>query len=151
MNRTVLDLWVGLFVMLGFCALLFLALKAGNVSTFAATRYYSVEVDFNNIGGLKAKAPVKSAGVLVGRVKGIELDPHTYDAKVTLDINEHYPFPTDTIASILTSGLLGEQYIGFAPGADDAMLKDGDRMMKGQSAMILEQMIGQLLFSKAAE
>ena len=126
MKKTALDFWVGLFVVLGFVALLFLALKAGNMSSLSFQQTYEVKLKFDNIGGLKARAPVKSAGVTVGRVGGIGFDSNTYQAVVTIDIDKQYQFPKDSSAKILTSGLLGEQYIGLEPGGDDQMLKNGD-------------------------
>jgi len=151
MNRTVLDLWVGFFVAAGIGALLFLALKVGNLSTSNMADAYQLNAKFDNIGGLKVRAPVKSAGVVVGRVSGIRFDAQDYMAVVTMDIDGRYPFPRDTIASILTSGLLGEQYIGFSAGGDTQMLKNGDTLKKTQSAVVLENLIGQFLFNKAAE
>lgn len=151
MNRTVLDLWVGFFVALGIAALLFLALKVGNLSgaTFAQT--YALEARFDNIGGLKVRGPVKSAGVVVGRVSDIRLDPQTYEAVVSLTIDQRFVFSRDTFASILTSGLLGEQYVGLDVGGDERLLKPGDTISKTQSAVVLEKLISQFLFSKAAE
>jgi len=149
-NRSVLDLWVGIFVAVGIGAILFLALKVGNLVSWGATPGYRLEARFDNIGGLKLRAPVKSAGVVVGRVERIKLDPTTYQAIVTLKIDHGYEFTTDTIASILTSGLLGEVYIGLDAGGDTKMLADGTRLMKTQSAVILEKLIGQFLVDKAA-
>ncbi|MBS1136869.1 MAG: transporter substrate-binding protein [Proteobacteria bacterium] len=151
MNRTVLDLWVGFFVAAGIGALLFLALKVGNLSSANMADAYQLNAKFDNIGGLKVRAPVKSAGVVVGRVSGIRFDQQDYMAVVSMDIDSRYQFPRDTIASILTSGLLGEQYIGFSAGGETAMLKSGDTFKKTQSAVVLENLIGQFLFSKAAE
>ena len=150
MNRSILDLWVGLFVAIGIGAILFLALKVGNLVSWGATPGYRLEARFDNIGGLKLRAPVKSAGVVVGRVERIKLDPATYQAVVTVKIDQGYEFTADTIASILTSGLLGEVYIGLDAGGDTKMLADGTRLMKTQSAVILEKLIGQFLFDKAA-
>jgi phospholipid/cholesterol/gamma-HCH transport system substrate-binding protein len=151
MDRTTLDLWVGIFVAAGIGALLVLALKVGNLATFNSGDTYVLEAHFSNIGGLKAKAPIKSAGVVVGRVAEIGFDPKTYEATVKMRIDRRYQFPTDTTASILTSGLLGEQYIGLEPGGDEAMLKPGGVIKLTQSAVVLEQLIGQFLYSKAAE
>ncbi|MDR2690013.1 MAG: outer membrane lipid asymmetry maintenance protein MlaD [Azoarcus sp.] len=151
MSRTTLDLWVGLFVALGFAALVFLATKAGSYSGLASGRAYTVEASFDNIGGLKAKAPVKSAGVLVGRVADIRFDVQSYRAVVKLDLDPRYQFPRDTIATILTAGLLGEQYVGLEPGGDSDVLKNGDRITMTQSAVVLEKLIGQFMFNKAAE
>jgi len=150
MNRSTLDLWVGLFVALGIGAILFLALKVGNLVSFGSAPGYRLQANFDNIGGLKLRAPVKAAGVTVGRVEAVKLDPTTYQAFVTIKIDNGYEFTTDTIASILTSGLLGEVYIGLDAGGDPKMLADGGRIAKTQSAVILEKLIGQFLFDKAA-
>ncbi|MDR1228269.1 MAG: outer membrane lipid asymmetry maintenance protein MlaD [Azoarcus sp.] len=150
MSRTTLDLWVGLFVALGFAALVFLAVKVGSYADASGGTTYAVEAAFDNIGGLKARAPVKSAGVVVGRVGGIRFDSQNYRAIVRLDLDGRYEFPVDTSASILTSGLLGEQYIGLDPGADSEILKGGDKLQITQSAVVLEKLIGQFLFNKAA-
>ena len=146
-----LDFWVGLFVVLGFVALLFLALKAGNMSSLSFQATYPVKLKFDNIGGLKARASVKSAGVTVGRVDSIGFDRNAYQAVVTIDLDKQYQFPKDTSAKILTSGLLGEQYIGLEPGGDTEMLKAGDTISMTQSAIVLENLIGQFLYSKAAD
>jgi phospholipid/cholesterol/gamma-HCH transport system substrate-binding protein len=151
MKKTALDFWVGLFVVLGFVALLFLALKAGNMSSLSFQPTYAVKLKFDNIGGLKPRAPVKSAGVTVGRVDSIDFDQNTYQALVTIDIDKQYQFPKDSSAKILTSGLLGEQYIGLEPGGDDQMLKAGDTISMTQSAVVLENLIGQFLYNKAAD
>lgn len=149
MQRTTMDLWVGLFVIAGIGALLVLALKVGNLSTYSAAQSYALVGNFENIGGLKPRAPVKSAGVVVGRVTDIQFNPKTFEAVVTMSIDSRYQFPKDTFASILTAGLLGEQYIGLAAGGDEALLKSGDRLMKTNSAVVLENLIGQFLFNKA--
>ena len=151
MNKTVLDLWVGLFVIAGIAALLFLALKVGSMSTVNASESYVVVALFDNIGGLKPRAPVKSAGVVVGRVADIGFDSQNYEAKVTLRIDKRYEFPKDTTASIMTSGLLGEQYIGLEAGGDSVKLGNNDRILITQSAVVLENLIGQFLFGKAQE
>ena len=151
MNRTVLDLWVGLFVIAGVGALLFLALKVGSMSTVNSTDSYEVVADFQNIGGLKPRAPVKSAGVVVGRVADIRFDNEKYEAVVTLRLDKRYAFPKDTSASIMTSGLLGEQYVGLEAGGDSVMLKDKDRILITQDAVVLENLIGQFLYGKAQE
>ena len=150
MNRSILDLWVGLFVAAGFGGLLFLALKVGNLVSFGATPGYHISAKFDNIGGLKLRAPVKAAGVVVGRVERITLDPQTYQAVVSMRIDQGYQFTKDTIASILTSGLLGEVYVGLDSGGDTQMLADNARIGKTQSAMVLEKLIGQFMFDKAA-
>jgi len=151
MNRSTIDLWVGIFVAIGLGALLFLALKVGNLASFSTAQTYRVQAKFANIGGLKVRAPVKSAGVVVGRVAEIRFDNESYEAVATLTLDASYQFPRDTAAKILTSGLLGEQYIGLEAGGNPAMLKDGDRLRITQSAVVLENLISQFLFSKAAE
>ena len=150
MNRQSLDLWVGIFVAIGLGAILFLALKVGNLVTFGSEPGYRMDAKFDNIGGLKLRAPVKAAGVVVGRVERIRLDPKTYQAVVTMKVGNGYEFTTDTIASILTSGILGEVYIGLDAGGDTKMLADGATISKTQSAVVLEKLIGQFLFDKAA-
>jgi phospholipid/cholesterol/gamma-HCH transport system substrate-binding protein len=149
-NRRI-DTMVGGFVLLGLAALLFLALKAGNLGSFTGGGTYATQARFDNIGGLKVRAPVKSAGVVVGRVTTIGFDAQTYQAVVSLSIDERFRFPKDSSAKILTSGLLGEQYIGLEAGGDDTMLAAGDTIRMTQSALVLENLIGQFLFSKAAE
>jgi len=151
MQRSTLDLWVGIFVVGGLAALLVLGLKVGNLSTFNMSESYEVHADFANIGGLKVKAPVKSAGVVVGRVSAITFDNDMFEAKVTFRIDKRYQFPKDTTASILTSGLLGEQYIGLEAGGDTVALKNGDKFKLTQSAVVLESLISQFLFSKASD
>ena len=151
MQRKSLDLWVGLFVLLGAAALVFLALKAGNMSSLSFAPTYAVTTKFDNIGGLKPRAPVKSAGVVVGRVADIRFDDKTFQAVVTLNLESGYKFPKDSSAKILTSGLLGEQYIGLEPGGDTNILAAGDRIKMTQSAVVLENLISQFLYSKAAE
>jgi phospholipid/cholesterol/gamma-HCH transport system substrate-binding protein len=151
MNKTVLDLWVGLFVIAGIVALLFLALKVGSMSAIKTNDSYEVVARFDNIGGLKPRAPVKSAGVVVGRVADIRFDNETYEAAVTLRLDKRYAFPKDTSAAILTSGLLGEQYIGLEAGGDSQTLKDHDRILLTQSAVVLENLIGQFIYGKAQE
>ncbi|MCL6555088.1 MAG: outer membrane lipid asymmetry maintenance protein MlaD [Burkholderiales bacterium] len=151
MERTTLDLWVGAFVVAGIAALLVLAFKVGNLGTFNHNETYTLWAEFENIGGLKVRAPVKSAGVVVGRVSDIQFDNQTFRAKVTFHVDKRYQFPKDTFAKILTSGLLGEQYIGLDPGGDPDNLADGDKIARTQSAVVLENLIGQFLYSKAAE
>jgi phospholipid/cholesterol/gamma-HCH transport system substrate-binding protein len=150
MNRNAIDLWVGIFVAMGIAAILFLALKVGNLVAFGTTPGYRLEAAFDNIGGLKLRAPVKAAGVVVGRVEKTRLDTKTYQAVVTMKIDNGYQFTTDTIASILTSGLLGEVYVGLDAGGDTTMLADGGTITKTQSGVVLEKLIGQFLFDKAA-
>ncbi len=151
MSHKLLDLWVGFFVVLGFAALLFLALRVGNVSSANFAETYQLTAKFDNIGGLKVRGPVKSAGVVVGRVTEIRFDPEAYEALVTLTIDGRYHFPKDTFASILTAGLLGEQYIGLDAGGDEKMMRSGDVLAKTQSAVVLEKLISQFMFSKASE
>ena len=145
------DFWVGLFVLLGILALAFLALRAGNLSSFSFAPTYKVEASFDNLGGLKVRAPIKSSGVVVGRVTDISFDNQQFVANVTLEIDEQYKFPSDSSASILTSGLLGEQYIGITPGGDDKDLESGRRILYTQSAVVLEELISKFLYSKASE
>lgn len=149
MTREKTDFWVGLFVLLGIIALVFLALRAGNLSSFSLARTYQVQANFDNLGGLKVRAPIKSSGVVVGRVGSIGFDNQLYQAVVTLDLQENFEFPADSSASILTSGLLGEQYIGLTPGGDDKMLAQGDRIQYTQSAVVLEELISKFLYSAA--
>ncbi len=151
MERTTIDLWVGIFVALGLTALLGLAMKVGNLTSSAIGPTYTVTANFENIGGLKQRAPVKSAGVVVGRVSNIKLDPATFEAVVSLSVDKRYGFPKDTFANIYTAGLLGEQYVSLEAGGDEAMLKDGDKISQTQDAIVLEKMIGQFLYSKASE
>lgn len=151
MQRKSLDIWVGLFVLLGAAALMFLALKAGNMSAMSFEKTYPVATRFDNIGGLKPRAPVKSAGVVVGRVGDISFDDKGFQALVTLNLEERYKFPKDSTAKILTSGLLGEQYIGIEAGGDSENLVSGDKITMTQSAVVLENLISQFLFNKAAE
>ena len=151
MNRSAIDLWVGVFVAIGIGALVFLALKVGNLLTIDRTPSYRVEASFDNIGGLKLRAPVKAAGVIVGRVETVRLDPKNYTADVTMRIDKTYSFSKDTIASINTSGLLGEVYIGLDAGGDVVMLQEGDKIGKTQSAVVIEKLISQFLFEKAAD
>jgi phospholipid/cholesterol/gamma-HCH transport system substrate-binding protein len=151
MTRSTIDLWVGFFVALGLGALLFLALKVGNLSSSTTGETYAVQARFDNIGGLKVRAPIKSAGVVVGRVSNISFDAESSQAVVTMQLEARYKFPKDTFATINTSGLLGEQYIGFDVGGDADMLKSGDTIKKTQSAVVLEKLISQFMFNKAAE
>ena len=151
MSRTTLDLWVGFFVAVGLGALLFLALKVGNLASTSSGETYPIYAKFDNIGGLKVRGAVKSAGVVVGRVTDIRFDPEAYLGVVTIQVDARYKFPRDTFATINTSGLLGEQYIGLEVGGDTAMLKGGDTIKKTQSAVVLEKLISQFMFNKAAE
>lgn len=149
MSNQKVDVWVGLFVLFGVVALVFLALRAGNLSSFSLAETYAVQARFDNIGGLKVRAPVKSAGVVVGRVANIRFDDQTYQALVTVNLQSTFEFPADSSASILTSGLLGEQFIGLDAGGDDRMLVAGDAITLTQSAVILEQLISQFLYGSA--
>jgi phospholipid/cholesterol/gamma-HCH transport system substrate-binding protein len=151
MNRSTIDLWVGVLVASGLAALLFLALKVGNLASISTSEVYQVQAKFANIGGLKVRAPVKSAGVVVGRVADVHFDNESYEAVVTMYVDGRFKFPRDTAAKILTSGLLGEQYVGLEAGGDTAMLKGGDRVKLTQSAVVLENLISQFMFSKAQE
>jgi phospholipid/cholesterol/gamma-HCH transport system substrate-binding protein len=151
MTRKELDLWVGIFAVMGIGAMLFLSLKVANLASFTNSDSYQIKAKFDNIGGLKVRAPVKSSGVVVGRVGEIRFDNDAFEALVTMNIDSRYRFPKDTSAKILTSGLLGEQYIGLAAGGDSAELKSGDTLKLTQSAVVLENLIGQFLYNKAAE
>jgi phospholipid/cholesterol/gamma-HCH transport system substrate-binding protein len=151
MNKKSIEVLVGLFVLMGMAALVFLALKAANLASFGQHKGYTVSAKFDNIGGLKARAPVRSAGVTVGRVRSISLDPKTFQGVVRLEIDNHVKFPKDTSAKILTAGLLGDQYIGLEPGADEKELAAGDVIRQTQSAVVLENLIGQLIFNRAAD
>ena len=151
MSRKTLDLWVGVFVAIGFGALLFLALKVANLSSIIGANSYQINAKFDNIGGLKVRAPVKSSGVVVGRVREIHFDNQTFEAVVTMSIESKFQFPRDSSAKILTSGLLGEQFIGLAAGGDSVNLKNGDALKLTQSAVVLENLVSQFLYSKAAE
>jgi len=151
MERSTLDLWVGLFVVAGLGALTILALKVGNMGSFGGTETYQISASFTNIGGLKPRAAVKSSGVVVGRVAAITFDNDKFMAKVLLTIESRYKFPKDSSASVLTAGLLGEQYIGIEGGGEDAMLANGDALKLTQSAVVLEKLISQFMFNKAAE
>ena len=151
MNRSKTNVAVGLFVALGMAATVFMALKVGNLVSFDSGAGYRLEARFDNIGGLRVRAPVKSAGVVVGRIEAVYLDKDTYEAVAQLRIRPEYRFSNDTIAAILTSGLLGEQYLSLDAGGDSRYLADGERIVKTQSAMVLEKLIGQFLYNKAAE
>ena len=151
MERTTMDLWVGIFAAAGFAAIMGLAMKVGNLTSVNVGETYIVTASFQNIGGLKPRAPVKSAGVVVGRVADIKFDTTLYAAEVSLELDKRYPFPKDTFANIYTAGLLGEQYIGLEAGGDIDMLKSGDKIAHTQDAVVLEKMISQFLNSKASE
>ncbi|MFZ6712595.1 outer membrane lipid asymmetry maintenance protein MlaD [Undibacterium sp. TC9W] len=151
MQKKSLDFWVGLFVLLGAAALLFLALKAGNLSSLSFEQTYTVTGRFDNIGGLKPRAAVKSAGVVVGRISEIKFDDKTYQATVVMELEKRYKFPKNSSIKILTAGLLGEQYIGLTAGSDETLLAAGDRITFTQDAIVLESLISQFLFSKAAD
>jgi phospholipid/cholesterol/gamma-HCH transport system substrate-binding protein len=151
MQRSNKDVWVGLFVLVGAAAILFLALQSANLLSLSFDRGYRVTAKFDNIGGLKPKAAVKSSGVVVGRVESITFDDKAFQARVTLAMDTRYAFPKDSSLKILTSGLLGEQYIGIEAGADVANLAAGDTIASTQSAVVLENLISQFLYSKAAD
>lgn len=140
---------MGAFVVAGFVALAILAFKVGNLSTYNVSESYQLKANFGNIGGLKPTASVRSAGVLIGRVTEIRLDASRYEAEVIMSIDKRYQFPKDTLISIQTSGLLGEQYVGLKPGMDEEMLKHGDEIRQSRSAMVLEDLIGQFIAGKA--
>ncbi len=149
MQRATLDLWVGIFVVAGIAAVLFLALRVGNMGSFDSASTYTVKASFDNIGGLKARAPIKSAGVVVGRVSEIGFDSNMYEATVMMKLDTRYKFPKDTSASIMTSGLLGEQYIALEAGGEDKKLVEGDHLKITQGAVVLENLIGQFLYNKS--
>ncbi|WP_417275759.1 outer membrane lipid asymmetry maintenance protein MlaD [Castellaniella sp.] len=149
MTREKTDFWVGLFILLGLIALVFLALRAGNMSSFSFAPTYRVQAYFDNVGSLKVRAPVKSSGVVVGRVASIGFDNQRFQASVQLDLEQQYTFPTDSSVSILTSGLLGEQYIGVTPGGEDKTLADGGTIKFTQSAVVLEDLISKFLYNSA--
>jgi len=150
MQRSKIDVWVGLFVLLGLAAVLFLALQAANLLSLSFQPTYRLDAKFTDIGGLKAKAAVRSAGVLVGRVEAISFDDKTFQARVTMAMDSRFAFPKDSSLKILTSGLLGEQYLGLEPGADAANLAVGDTITNTQSAVVLENLIGQFLYNSAS-
>lgn len=151
MQRSKNDVWVGLFVVLGAIALLFLALKSANLLSLNFDKTYAVTARFDNIGGLKSQAAVRSAGVVVGRVASISFDDETFQATVELAMQERFKFPKDSSLKILTSGLLGEQYLGVEPGAEEVTWVAGDVITQTQSALVLENLISQFLFSKAED
>lgn len=151
MQRSKNDVWVGLFVLIGGAAILFLALQAANLLTLSFQSTYRVEGRFDNVGGLKPKSAVRSGGVVVGRVESITFDDKTFQANVTLALESRYSFPKDSSLKILTSGLLGDQYVGIEAGAEEQALAGGDRITATQSAVVLESLISQFLYSKAAE
>jgi phospholipid/cholesterol/gamma-HCH transport system substrate-binding protein len=151
MQRSKNDVWVGLFVLLGAAAILFLALKSANLLSLNFQSTYSVSARFDNIGGLKRQAAVKSSGVVVGRVESVTFDDKTFQATVTMAMESRYKFPKDSSLKILTSGLLGEQYIGIEAGSEAENLASGDRIQSTQSAVVLENLISQFLYNKAAD
>jgi len=151
MNRRTIDMWVGVFVVIGLGALLFLSPKVANLASFSAAESYQIKAKFDNIGGLKIRAAVKVAGVVIGRVSDVRFENETFEAVVSFSVDKRFQFPRDTSAKILTSGLLGEQYIGLSAGGDTVNLKDGDTLKLTQSAVVLENLISQFLYSKAAD
>lgn len=152
MNTRTVEILVGLFMALFLGALVILAMKVSNLTSFSSGDGYTVSASFDNIGGLKNGAPVSAGGVRVGEVTSIVYDQKNYEAKITMNIQSQYTdFPLDTTASIYTAGLLGDQYIGLEPGADIDFLTDGDEITLTQSALVLERLIGQVLFSRSGE
>ncbi|MFZ4118695.1 MAG: outer membrane lipid asymmetry maintenance protein MlaD [Polynucleobacter sp.] len=151
MRKSAIDIWVGIFVAIGLLAALFLALKVGNMNAVSFQPTYTITARFDNIGGLKPRAPVKSAGVVVGRIADIRFDDTTYQATVTMTLERSYQFPKDSAAKILTSGLLGEQYVGLEAGGSDQMLAQGNMITQTQSAVVLENLVSQFLYNKAAD
>lgn len=151
MSRERSDFLVGLFLLIGLVALAFLALRAGNLSSFSFAPTYTVQASFDNLGGLKVRAPVKSSGVVVGRVSNISFDNNQFRAVVSLDLEENFVFPDDSSASILTSGLLGEQYIGLTPGGSDDNLSHDGTILYTQSAVVLEELISKFLYNMGNE
>jgi phospholipid/cholesterol/gamma-HCH transport system substrate-binding protein len=151
MSKRGTETLVGFFVLLGLAALVFLALKAANLGSFSNGETYALIAKFDNIGGLKVRSPVRSAGVTVGRVSSITLDPKTYQGVVKLEVQKSVQFPSDSSARILTSGLLGDQYIGLEAGAEEKVFAPGDIIRQTQSAVVLESLISQFLFNKAAD
>jgi phospholipid/cholesterol/gamma-HCH transport system substrate-binding protein len=151
MKRRSMDILVGLFVLAGIGALFFLALRAANLGSFVVSDGYELRANFDNIGGLKTRAPVRSAGVVVGRVDSIDFDTKTFQADVRLSMDSRYQFPKDSSVKILTAGLLGEQYIGIEAGADEKLLANGDKVSLTQSAVVLENLISQFLYGRASE
>jgi len=146
-----MDIWVGIFVAIGIVATVFISLRVANLASSTSGTTYQISAEFSNIGGLKVRAPVKSAGVVVGRVSNIRLDTANYMAVVTMDLEQQYTFSKDTSASILTSGLLGEQYVGLEIGGEEQPLQNNDKIMLTSSAMVLESLIGEFMFNKASE
>ena len=152
LSRRAVEIWVGLFVAAGCAALFMLAMRVSNLAMASTGDAYELTARFQNIGGLTLRAPVRASGVLVGRVSGIRYDQESYEAIVTLSVEKHFSrFPVDTSASIFTSGLLGEQYIGLTPGAEDQFLKHGDTLAFTDSALVLERLIGRLMVDKMSE
>ncbi len=151
MQRSKVDVWVGMFVLIGMIAIVFLALQSANLLNLSFQETYQVTAKFDNAGGLKPKAAVRSSGVVVGRIETISFDDKTFQAVVTMALESRYAFPKDSSLKVLTSGLLGEQYVGIEPGGSEENLKQGDVVTQTQSAVVLENLIGQFLFNKAAE
>jgi phospholipid/cholesterol/gamma-HCH transport system substrate-binding protein len=148
-NQNILNFWVGVFVLIGFCSLLVLALKVGNLGLGQSGSTYVVRAKFNNVGGLKVRAPVRASGVTIGKVTDIDFDSKSYKATVAMALETSYQFPSDTSASVLTSGVLGENYIGLDAGAEETNLGDGDEMDITQSAIVLERVISRFLYDGA--
>lgn len=151
-QQKTIEIAVGAFMAAGLGALFFLSLQVSNMGTMLDDNSYKIQANFANVGSLKVRAPIKMAGVRIGRVETINLDQTAFEATVTMRISRTYAkIPNDTFATILTAGLLGEQYIGLDPGGSEEYLQDGDVLEHTQSAIVLEQMIGQFLFNKAGE
>lgn len=146
-NKGIIEFWVGIFILLGIVGLVFLAFQVSGLTQKSVSQGYVIKADFDNVGGLKVRAPVQIAGVVIGRVTGIALNPETYQAEATLLIYDKYTIPSDSTASILTQGLLGSNYLGIAPGYATTYLKPGDAFQRTNSAMILEQLIGQFMYN----
>ena len=152
MNTRNLEITVGAFVVLAILAMIMLSLKVSNLASYGgASNVYEIQAQFENIGGLKVRSPVSAGGVRVGKVADISYNNEQFTAVVTMQLEGSYQFPIDTSASILTAGLLGEQYVGLEPGGDEEYLVQGGELELTQSALVLEQVIGQFLFSKAQE
>jgi phospholipid/cholesterol/gamma-HCH transport system substrate-binding protein len=151
MNRTTIDLWVGIFVALGAAALVFLSLQVASFTTGTRGETYELNARFADIGGLKVKAPVKSAGVVVGRVTHVALDKQMFQAVVSVSVEKEFEFPTDTLARIMTSGILGDQYISLEPGSEPDNLKDGDTLENTSDAFVLEKLISKFVFSRTSD
>jgi phospholipid/cholesterol/gamma-HCH transport system substrate-binding protein len=145
MKRSIMDFWLGIFVVISIACIAFLSLKVAHITNFTNQNNYTLYAEFANIGSLNPNAPVKISGFTIGRVSAIGLNPDSYQARVTMTIDNAYKFSSDTSAQILTTGLLGEQYIGLQPGSDESWLKNGDTITLTSSAMVLEQLISKFM------